>query len=260
MSCCVWLAVSGSIDAQSTPTEIGDSSLVPPAPQNHVLDGAVLFREQPETLVEVQESLRRMEKDYGYPVYLSIYYNVYDGNLQARADSLHKAWIGESSRGMVIVYQLDPVVSGNNPTIAFYKGSDLDSDLTSESKTRLISGPEVEAMLARVFANQKETKENQIPFITSLVYGIESEIVNYHKVQPASWSDEDNLKLMAVFLGVITGLALLGMLLWKLFSHADAKSSKTHYFPEVRVGRRLEAPFGGGWVSEKTFVPASSRR
>ncbi|MEJ6572121.1 MAG: hypothetical protein QNL01_00970 [Akkermansiaceae bacterium] len=161
---------------------------------------------------------------------------------------------------MVIVYQLDPVVSGNNPAVAFYKGSNLDSDLTSEAKTRLISGSEVEAMLKRVFGNVKETKEDHIPFISSLVYGIESEISNYHEVHPASWSDKDNLKLMAVFLGVITGLALLGILLWKLFSRADAKSSKVHYFPDVRFGRRLEAPFGGGWVSEKTFVPASSRR
>lgn len=161
---------------------------------------------------------------------------------------------------MVIVYQLDPVVSGNNPAVAFYKGSNLDSDLTSEAKTRLISSSEVEAMLKRVFGNVKETKEDHIPFISSLVYGIESEISNYHEVHPASWSDKDNLKLMAVFLGVITGLALLGILLWKLFSRADAKSSKVHYFPDVRFGRRREAPFGGGWVSEKTFVPASSRR
>lgn len=66
MRCCVWLAVSGSIDAQSTPTD-GDSSLVPPAPQNHVLDVADQFREQPETLVEVQESLRKMEKRLWIP-------------------------------------------------------------------------------------------------------------------------------------------------------------------------------------------------
>ncbi len=60
MRCCVWLAVSGSIDAQSTPTD-GDSSLVPPAPQNHVLDVADQFREQPDTLVEFQEILLKME-------------------------------------------------------------------------------------------------------------------------------------------------------------------------------------------------------
>lgn len=246
------------VNAQGT----GEASRIdiPPAPQNHILDDAELFREDPGKLTELEESLRRMEKRHGYPVYLSIYYSVYDGNLQKRADSLYKSWIGDSARGMVIVYQLDPVVSGNNPAIAYYRGSDLDPDLSKENEPRLISGQEVDAMLIRVFGSVEPKGNDHIAFVSNLIKGIEGEINHYHEVQPASWSDKDNLRLMTIFLSIIVALTLMGMLLWKLFSRADAKSNKTHYFPEVRVGRRLDAPFGGGWVSEKTFVPASSRR
>ncbi len=59
----------------------GGRNSVPSAPQSHVLDEAVLFRESPESLVEIEGSLRRMRDDYGYPVYLAIYYSVYDGTL-----------------------------------------------------------------------------------------------------------------------------------------------------------------------------------
>ncbi|MBT8044994.1 MAG: hypothetical protein KJO79_08585 [Verrucomicrobiae bacterium] len=246
--------------AQGTGVGTGSDSLLPPAPQGNVLDEADLFREAPEKLATIQASLAEMEKKHAYPVYLAIYYSVYDGNLQARAEALRKAWIGEMSRGMVIVYQLDPVVSGNNPAIAYYKGSELHSDLSAGPMQQLISGQEVESMLTRVFAGIKAKKGAHVPFISEVVLGVEKEINRYHEVKPTSWSDEDNLKLMFVFLGIIAVLALLGVFLWKLIVRADAKSSMVHYFPTVKISRRLEAPYGGGWTSEKTFVPASSRR
>ena len=66
--------------------------------------------------------------------------------------------------------------------------------------------------------------------------------------------------ILAAFLGAIAVLGSVGMLGWKLLTRADTKSSKAHYFPDVKIEPRLGAPFGGGWVSEKTFVASSSRK
>lgn len=255
---CLFLGDRGF--AQESVRGSSDKSNLPPAPQNYILDDAELFRENQAALSELQKSLSKMQNDYGYPVYLAIYYNVYDGNLQARADALLKNWTDESNHGMVIVYQLDPVISGNNPAIAFNQGSTLDDDLSKATPTNVISGRDVEAMLTRIFRNVEADRDDHTKLISSLIYGLEGEISKYYEAKPASWSDKDNLNLMAVFLGVILVLGILGVLFWRLFARADAKSNQTRYFPEVRVGRRLEAPFGGGWISEKTFVPASSRR
>ena len=251
------LMLVGTAHAQDV---AGDREVVPSAPQSHVLDEAVLFRESPESLVEIEGSLRRMRDDYGYPVYLAIYYSVYDGSLQERADLLHRSWIGEGGHGMVIVYQQDPAVSGGNPALSFYKGSEFDRESNDENKNRIISGRDITAMLHRVFESTADKKQDHTALLGAITFGLERELKQYYAVEPASWSDTANLKLMAIFLGVIAVLGLLGMLVWKLFTRADAKSSKAHYFPDVKVSERLGAPFGGGWISEKAFVASSSQK
>lgn len=244
------------------------SKVAPGAPQSHVLDEAGLFREQPAQLAEIQNRLCALESDHGYPVYLTICYNVFDGDLQSRADRLHEAWIGEAGHGMVIVYQLDPVISGSNPAVSYYKGSELDANTDggadrytlAGARPDAMPGQDVEALLARVLKFAENKKDDPRAFLETVTLALDREVRQYLAIEPPKWSDANNLKLMAIFLSVIGGLVLAGFLLWKLMSRADARSGKTHYFPEVRVGRRLGAPFGGGWISEKTFVPASSRK
>ncbi len=247
---------------------VGGSNVIPGAPQSHVLDDAGLFREQPARLAEIEHRLRALERDHGYPVYLTIHYNVFDSDLQSRADRLYEAWIGGARRGMVIVYQLDPVVSGSNPAVSYYQGSELDANsgvgadgyTAAGAPSGIMPGRDVEALLARAYRAAADRKEDPKAFLDMVTLVLDREVRQYLAVAPPKWSDANNLKLMAVFLSVIAGLVLAGFLLWKLMSRADAKSRKTHYFPEVRVGRRLGAPYGGGWISEKTFVPASSRK
>ncbi len=43
----------------------GDSVAVPSSPQSHVLDDADLFRESPESRIELEGSLRRIRDDFG---------------------------------------------------------------------------------------------------------------------------------------------------------------------------------------------------
>ena len=244
--------------AQEAVLSDSDAGLVPEAPRSHVLDEANLFHEHGEILKEVQNSLHTIKGKYGYSVYLAIYYNVYDLSLQDRADILYDAWVGETGNGMVVVYQIDPVVTGDNPAMAYTEGSALDPELSDSPA--FIPANNMDAMLSKVLASIEDKSQKHIPLITTLVYGLEHEIERYHQVKPVQWHDAENLSFMGFFLGLIVACVIAAVVFWKVQRPVDAKSRRVYYFPEVKVGRRLGAPYGGGWVSQRTFVPASSRR
>lgn len=227
------------------------------APEAQVLDKANMFREDRKILAGIEASLSRMREKHDYPVYLAIYYSVFDQSLQELADELYNAWVGESSYGMVIVYQLDPVVSGGNPAIAYHKDAGIEMDSSSGPGPRPMPGWEMGVLLKKVFTAVNEKPNEPIEFISSLIYGIEAEMDRYHELEPMSWNDPENLKLMAIFFGVIAAFTLMGMIAWKLLYPVNARSRRVYYFPEVKVERRLGAPYGGGLVREKTFDPAS---
>ena len=238
-----------------------DSSDLPAAPQGYILDDTGFFRDHPEKLAEVRKSLKEIEATHGYPVYLAIYYSVFEGNLQSKADELYKAWLGEKGHGMVIVYQRDPVTDGSNPVMSYYLGSELDpkSQETLEDQ-KMIPRRDTEIMLGNVFRGLKSSPEDQVDYVSEIIFGIERELTNYFKFEPPKWNDSSNLQLMTIFVGAVAAIALLGFVVWRLFVRADAQSGREYYFPEIRMGRRLGAPFGGGWTSEQTFVPSSSQK
>lgn len=231
--------------------------LMTQAPEGQVLDKANMFREDRKILAEVEASLSRMEEKHDYPVYLAIYYSVFDQSLQELADELYHAWVGESGYGMVIVYQLDPVISGGNPVISYHKDAGLEMDSLGGSGPRRMPGWEMDILLKRVFTAANKNSNEPIEFLSALIYGIEAEIDRYHKIEPMTWHDPENLKLMAIFLAIIAAFTVIGKIAWKLLYPVNARSRQVHYFPEVEVERRLGAPYGGGRVSEKTFDPAS---
>lgn len=232
----------------------------PPPPESHILDDTGFFRDHPTELATLSDSLKRIQAKHGYPVYLVIYYSVIEENLQAKADELHRAWFGEQGNGMVLVYQRDPVAEGDNPAIAFYQGSDLEEKTdASRLPDNLVPRRDMEALLANVFRDLKPSPEEPMSYVTGIVSGIERELDAYFKVEPPKWNDTPNLRLMAVFAGAVAGLGLLGMLFWRVLSRAETKSALVYYFPDVKTGRRLGAPYGGGWASERTFAASSSR-
>ena len=254
------VAVGGFCDARIALD--GESKIhpIPEAPQSHVLDQANMFTGHPGMLKRVQASLARMEQKNDYPIYLVIYYNIYDASLQEVADALYQSWIGESVRGMVIVYQLDPVISGTNPATAYHLGSGLNPHQLGSSTPGPVPGREVAMMLKRIMDSNGAKPAEHAPYISALIHGLEAEMERYHQIEPMRWNDPQNLKLMAFFLGIITTFGLVGLVMCRLLSPLDDKARRVYYFPEVKPGRRLGAPYGGGKISERTFVPASSRR
>ncbi len=224
-------------------------------PENHILDEAEVFAKSPRILSEIVTSLSAMKQDHNYPVYLVIYHHVLDSSLRERADQLYESWIGDSERGMVIVYQLDPVAYGDNPALAYHKGDGLEFGIDDQSHP--IPERDIATMLAKVMPQQRRAFESHPIMLKSLVLGLESEIADYHDIPPASWANAEGLTMIAVFSGFIIVIALIGMLVRQLLIASSHQSDRKYYFPEVQVSERLGAPYGGGWISEKSFDQVS---
>jgi len=257
--CAFWVNIDMPCHAQQQEaggklaSESASDTTLPP--DNQVLDQANVFLNHPDVLAEMVGRLSRMKADYEYPVYLAIYYNVLDASLRERADQLYESWIGDSGRGMVIVYQLDPVVYGDNPAMAYHKGDGLDPHFGGGSSP--IPERDMIAMLTKVSPQVGSDTGAHHSSISALVLALEAEITRYHDIPAASWRDLDSLIMIAVFSGFVIAIPLIGMLIRRLLLSSSNESRKTYYFPDVQVAYRLGAPYGGGWVSEKSFAPPS---
>jgi hypothetical protein len=73
----------------------------------------------------------------------------------------------------------------------------------------------------------------------------------------ATWLDSENLTMIVVFSGFVILIPLIGILVRQLLLASSIRSNEKYYFPDVQVGLRLGAPYGGGWVSEKSFSQVS---
>lgn len=236
----------------------GDTAAGMEVPDNLVLDQAKLFDEHPQALASIVDKLTRMRDEFGYPVYLALYYNVLDASLRDRADELYDAWIGDSGRGMVIVYQLNPVVYGDNPAMAYHKGDGLDSEF--EGNSAPIPESDITAILTKIRPKLNVDSNKHHEALDAFILALEGEIGRYHRIQPASWRDPENLTLIAVFSVFVIAIPLIGMFISRLLLAASNEAGKAYYFPDIQVACRLGAPYGGGWVSEKSFVTVSARK
>jgi hypothetical protein len=61
------------------------------------------------------------------------------------------------------------------------------------------------------------------------------------------------LRFALVLVGLIAGLGLVALLAVRWFAAAGRRAGRSHRFPEVEVGRRLGAPYGGGRVIAGSF-------
>jgi len=256
--CAFWVSIDIPCQAQQQEPGGKSASNITSPPDNQVLDQANVFLEHPEVLAEMVSRLSRMKDNYEYPVYLAVYYNVLDASLRERADQLYESWIGDSGRGMVIVYQLDPVVYGDNPAMAYHKGDGLDPQFGGEFSP--IPERDMIAMLTKISPQVDSNADGHHASISALVSALETEITRYHDIPAASWKDSDSLLMIAVFSGFVIAIPLIGMLIRRLLLNSSNQSRKTYYFPDVQVAYRLGAPYGGGWVSEKGFAPPSPQQ
>ncbi|GEM_PF-1261685 len=219
----------------------------PPPPANRILDDAELFKRAPERLTAISERLVAFEKEHGIPIYLVVYAGVIRGNVTQRAQELYEAWVGAGRDGIVIVCdtdtrEVDLGLPGQQP-------EDLEGG--RKSVTRLPAYRMVPVLAAlRMELDGVRKRVDYLDGMTRILTERLGAVLDESGTERQLWS---NYTLAAVLVGAGAMVVLLGLWANRRLRAMETKEREKFYFPEVLVGIRLGAPFGGGRVSEVDF-------
>lgn len=218
-------------------------------PQTGILDKAGFFRRYPKQATLLGKHIRDLSEKYAYPLYVVVEYVVYDGELGHRAREYFNHWIGEENRGMVVLYQVDPVPQGTqNPAFAYFEGTALPEEGKDVIDGR-IDGLEMARMVRNILDEIPEEKQGA-QRLTSFALGLEKQLEAYYAVEPIHWSNAQNLWFIGVFSAIVILAACLLIMLWKRLLGREKRINISYYLPLVGVKQRLKAPYGGVLHSE----------
>lgn len=225
-----------------------ESENLPRRPASGVLDEAGIFDRDPQRLQAISDRLQELERMCGFRMCVAVYAVLLDDSPSGRAGALQRAWLGNSD-GLVIVYEADTKRLGY--------GRDMES-----VDTRIgMAGQAITAiplyvltpMLGRVNARLAGCPEQGPAFVERLARDLATELEAYFQRGQAEQPKGRVLRLVLLLVGAACGAALLGLLFNKLMDRAEAKRKKVFHFPDVVVGMRLGAPYGGGKISSGSF-------
>jgi len=227
-------------------TEAGN---LPRRPANGVLDEAGLFQRDPARLKAVTARLQEMEKEYGFQICFAIYGVLLDDNPTTRAGALQRAWIGKND-GLVIVYEAD--------TKHFGYGRDMEGSATRSAELEQPSAGSIPLyiltpLLGRVNERLAGEQEQGAAYIERMTCELTAELKAFFQRGQLEQPKGRVIRLVMLLVGVICGAVLLGWGCKRLLDISEAKRTMVFHFPEVTVGMRLGAPYGGGKISTRTF-------
>lgn len=241
------VAAIGLARGQAIPA-MDDAYPIPPRPAFHVVDDARIFQHEPERLRALADQLAQLEAKYSFPLYLSIHDSIIGLPPSELVQRLHDAWIGKES-GLVALIETD---SGrfavSRPA---RKTEDIAPDLPKWSPSDL-TDLELTAVLARVAAEVLPVKD-RAGRAEKLGQMLADEISGVLQSRQQAPERKDGMRTAVLAVGLLALAALLGMITVMLIRRADSRASRRFFFPQVHVGRRLGAPYGGGTISSKNF-------
>lgn len=214
----------------------------PPVPMGHVLDESGLFDRHPERLVEISTRLMELEEKHEMPVYIAIYGGLLQSRIKQQTQGLHGAWVGDDEDGVVVVWDSDTRrLEFGLPVAAYYDLGGEDGPATRLPDKRM--RPVLNEVMDEV-----EAVENKLEYVerlsTVLVARLDYMLAEDRKPEGVSTM---RVVVATVFLGGI--LAGMGLCAGRLVRGVEEKPRRQCYFPEVLVGSRLGASFGGGRVA-----------
>lgn len=227
---------------------------VPPPPASHVLDAGGVFRRSPEEEQRISQRLRELERNQGVRIYVVAYAGLLGATVQEQAIRFQEAWLPDGD-GFVIVCDTDsrqleigypatvnvpapgqPGNSSASPGIQRYQIAlaleNLGDGLNMESDPAIY----LEGLADRIAAHFEATAAAP--------------------EDPAQKTAETRFVLFVV--AAVIAAALAGLLISRLTKRSDASSARRHYLPDVMVGMRLGAPYGGGLTSSRNYATPRS--
>jgi hypothetical protein len=227
---------------------LAESGSLPQRPANGVLDEAGMFERDPQRLQAISERLQEFERVYGFRICFAVYNVLLHDNPTERAGALQRSWLGNSD-GLVIVYEADSKRLGY--------GRDMESANTradtGESATSAIPLYILTPLLGRVHEKLAGCPEQGPAFVERLTNELTAELEAYFQRGQIEQPKGRVFRLVLLLVGAACVAALLGFLVSRLMDRAGAKRKMVFRFPDVAVGMRLGAPYGGGKISSQSF-------
>jgi hypothetical protein len=219
------ILVTGPVGRAFAADELGQ----PPA--SLILDETRLFDEQ--GAAQTSAELKKAKTDLGLLVYVAGYPYLEHGAVRDRALALADHWCG-ANPGLVIVFNRGDGQAGIAASDGLWRRYPPDEAV------------EVLAAVTRLLADTKLAPEGRVKNAVQLTLQRMAELESTRRAreQPMTHSETKLAEWFAAALMVLGVLAWLALLLWR---RHEARRQPL-FFPEVNVGTRLGAPFGGGVI------------
>jgi hypothetical protein len=219
----------------------------PPAPASRILDEAGVLDLYSEQAAIISARLKKLEAQHGLPTYLVIYSSLVTRDVADRPRELYDAWIGARHEGVVLVCEID----SRQLEIAF--PLDRESSFSPEEAVMTrFPDHRLVPLIRAINLEVKETRgvKDKVEFLDRLTATLVQELDVLLFVEE-EMSDTGLFIGVTLILGTLIGL--LGYFGHRFVTRAEIKSHEQFYFPEVEVGSRLGAPYGGARVNTLSF-------
>lgn len=245
---------AGFLVGQGTVGSVKEVKELPPAPPTFVHDGAGLFDRYPERLQTITTRLQEFQAQQNLPFYIAVYGGIIDSYILRRGRLLHDKWVGPGQDGIVLIYDIDT----NDYEVVLPSSGQADSEQEDEFLSRLVDYKMIPILadLKVALAGEKDRVE--------FVDRSSLHLTERMGVLLTETTEEKNSRSTTYLLvGMLGGALLLGAIVfvfYRRFRRVEKKAREQFYFPDIRVGTRLGAPFGGGRSSVVTYQGSEGPR
>lgn len=240
----VLFGAAGLLSGQGTVGSVKEVSELPPAPPTLLHDGAGLFDRHPERLRTITTRLQEFHLEHDLPLYIAVYAGIFDSYLLRRGRLLHDKWVGPGRDGVVLIYDIDT----NAYEVVLPSSGQADPASEDGFLSRLVDYKMIPILADLKVAlagleDRVEVLDRGSLLLTEQVDDLLSESIEEKE------SDRSATILLVAMLTVALVGGAVVFLVYHRFRGVEKKAREQFYFPDIRVGTRLGAPFGGGRAS-----------
>ena len=233
----------------------GDSGTlpVPPEPVGGVLDDARVFETAQERLGVLQNRIESTSQLTGIPVRVAVFDTLIGRTLAEEAARLREAWLGGGA-GVLLVIESD----SGRWQVVWADGGPVPAEgmpAVPGVGPGVVPGPEqlrIEERMRSLGVPGQRSVEDTERLVMTLVEGVETAVAE--EARPGGWTKE----VVVMVIGLLAAILLAAMLGWAWVRRHASRARERMVFPEVSIGRRLGAPYGGGKVTARRFRVSSS--
>jgi hypothetical protein len=228
------------------------------APQAHILDDARIFSSEPARLAALEARLRQIEEKDHFPIYVAIYDTLIGTDVKERSQELQSRWVGSDAPGMVAVVETDSgnVSLGVHPVKHFELQSGAELPNIGPLDFTLLE----QDSILRLVQERAGVIEDSRTKIEAVVNGLADEVGKNLAARQAPASHTAQIRTIVFTAGLMVAGILIGLLTLAWLRRSDNRARQRFIFPDVNVGIRLGAPYGGGKISSRSFSePPDSR-